>query len=77
MTLDLKLLFEKAEALTTAGHVRKLIVAHFPSALPALKRVLYTLAKRKDLATLSKSPIADRITRFDTLSGDAMTAPPP
>lgn len=67
VTLDLKLLFEKAEALTTAGHVKKLIVGHFPAVLPALKRALYMLAKRKDLATLAKSSVADRITRFDRL----------
>ncbi len=34
VTLDLKLIFEKAEALVAAGHVKKLIVCHFPQALP-------------------------------------------
>jgi long-chain acyl-CoA synthetase len=76
VTLDLKLLFEKAEALASAGHVKKLIVGHFPTALPALKRALYMLAKRKDLAPLSASPVADRITRFDTLLGRRDTPAP-
>src|SRR5690606_21596551 len=34
VTLDLRQLFEKAEALAEAGHVKSLIVCHFPAALP-------------------------------------------
>ena len=37
-----KQLFEKAEALAEAGHVKTVIVCHFPNALPTVKKVLYT-----------------------------------
>ena len=58
VTLDLQQIFEKAEALVKAGHVKKIIVCHFPTALPGLKRILYSIAKRKDLAKVGASPAA-------------------
>ncbi len=58
VTLDLQQIFEKAEALVQAGHVKKLIVCHFPTALPGLKRVLYSIVKRKDLADVGRSSVA-------------------
>ncbi len=64
VSLDLKLLFEKAEALTEAGHVNQLIVCHFPEALPGVKRLLFSLFKRKDLSNLKDSRVAAKITRF-------------
>lgn len=64
VTLDLKMLFDKAEALAEAGHVKKLIVCHFPDALPGLKRLLFKLLKRKDLSNLKASRVAARITRY-------------
>ena len=67
VTLDLALLFNKAEALVEAGHVNKLIVCHFPGALPPLKRVLYSIVKRKDLTVLARSRIAAKITRYEAL----------
>ena len=69
ITLDLQLVFEKAEKLVQAGHVKSLIVCHFPDALPLAKKVLYSIAKRKDLAKLRRSPIADRITHFSDMIG--------
>ena len=50
VTLDLQQIYEKGEALQKAGHVKKLIVAHFPNALPLIKKILFSVAKRKDLA---------------------------
>lgn len=64
VTLDLQQIFEKAEKLVQAGHVKSLIVCHFPDALPLVKKVLFSVVKRKDLARLGGSPIADRITHF-------------
>ena len=61
VTLDLQQIYEKAEKLVEAGHVKSLVVCHFPDALPLVKKVLFSLAKRKDLARLSASPIADRV----------------
>jgi long-chain acyl-CoA synthetase len=67
VTLDLQQIFEKAEALVKAGHVKKIIVCHFPSALPGLKRILYTIAKRKDLANIVASPAASVCTWYADL----------
>ncbi|MET3924014.1 long-chain fatty acid--CoA ligase [Devosia sp. 2618] len=64
VTLDLQQIYEKAEKLVAAGDIKSLIVCHFPDALPLLKKVLYTVAKRKDLAHLRRSPIRDKITYF-------------
>jgi long-chain acyl-CoA synthetase len=76
VTLDLKLLFEKAEALVEAGHVKQLIVCHFPDALPGVKKLLFRLVKGKDLSKLSESRIAARITRFDALVARKLTPQP-
>jgi len=67
VTLDLKQLFEKAEALVEAGHGKSVIACHFPDALPGLKKVLYTLLKGKDLSKIKESKIADRVTRYADL----------
>ncbi|WP_332688119.1 long-chain-fatty-acid--CoA ligase [Devosia sp.] len=64
ITLDLQLIYEKAEKLAQAGHVKSLIVCHFPDALPLVKKILFSVVKRKDLARLGASPIRDRITLF-------------
>jgi long-chain acyl-CoA synthetase len=64
ITLDLKLLFEKAEALTEAGHVKSVIVCHFPDALPAVKKLLYKLVKRRDLTKIKRSRIAAKVTLY-------------
>ncbi len=67
ITLDLQQIFEKAEQLVQLGHVKSLVVCHFPDALPLPKKILYSIAKRKDLARLRKSPIRDRIAGFNEL----------
>jgi long-chain acyl-CoA synthetase len=64
VTLDLQQIFEKAEKLVEAGHVKSVIACHFPDALPLVKKVLFSIAKRKDLARLGASPIAASITHF-------------
>ena len=69
ITLDLQQIFEKAEKLVQAGHVKSLVVCHFPDALPLLKKILYSVAKRKDLARLGASPVADRIAHFQAMIG--------
>lgn len=64
VTLDLAQLFPKAEALVASGHVDRLIVCHFPTALPLVKGLLYRLAKRKDLANVAASPAARAVTWY-------------
>ncbi|MEQ1768294.1 MAG: long-chain fatty acid--CoA ligase [Devosia sp.] len=76
VTLDLKVIFEKAEALAAAGHVKKLIVCHFPEALPMVKKVLYTIAKRADLADVAGSKAAAVSAWFATLVSHNLTPAP-
>jgi long-chain acyl-CoA synthetase len=61
VTLDLRLLFDKVEALITTGSLRRAIVANFPALLPAPKAVLFKLFKSRDLARPDKSPVARHI----------------
>jgi len=76
VTLDLKMIFEKAEALAEAGHVKAMVVCHFPEALPLPKRVLYSIAKRRDLASIRRSRFSSRITKFaDMLARKATPEP--
>ena len=76
VTLDLKQIFEKAEAIAAAGHIRKLIVCHFPQALPLVKRVLYTIAKRKDLSDIRASKVAAMTADFAGLLTQRITPTP-
>jgi long-chain acyl-CoA synthetase len=55
VTLDLAQIYEKAEALAKAGHIKTIIACHFPQALPLVKRTLYSIAKRGDLASVAPS----------------------
>ena len=64
VTLDLQQIYEKGEALQKAGHAKTLIVAHFPNALPTVKKILFSIAKRKDLASPRYS---ERIVSFESL----------
>jgi len=61
VTLDLKILFDKVEALMQAGTLKRSVVASFPALLPGAKSVLYKLFKGKDLAHPAKSPVAASI----------------
>lgn len=67
VTLDLAQLFEKAEALTKAGHVKSLIVCHFPDALPGIKSLLFRVVKGKDLTKVDKSSVAAKVAWFSDL----------
>lgn len=61
VTLDLKILFDKVEALLVKGSLARAIVASFPALLPSPKSVLFKLFKGRDLANLKGSPAASRI----------------
>jgi long-chain acyl-CoA synthetase len=61
ITLDLKLLFDKIEALVTAGTLKSVVVASFAALLPGAKSVLFKLLKRSDLARPDASPIAAHV----------------
>jgi long-chain acyl-CoA synthetase len=61
ITLDLKILFDKIEALLVKGTLSRAIVASFPTLLPSPKSVLFKLFKSRDLAGLKASPAASKI----------------
>jgi long-chain acyl-CoA synthetase len=70
VTLDLKLLFDKVEALMRAGPLKKAVVASFTALLPAAKSVLFKLFKGKELAHPEKSAVVRNIIRdADLLAG--------
>ena len=76
VTLDLAQIFDKAVALVKAGHVKHIIACHFPQALPMLKRLLYTIAKRKDLAKVRSSSAAGVTAWFHELVAEANVPQP-
>ena len=76
ITLDLKVTFDNAERLVTEGHVKKLVVAHFPNALPGAKKLLFKTFKRKDLAKPSASRASAAVISFEHLLGLGRTPTP-
>lgn len=61
VTHDLKSLFDKIETLIENDVLERAIVVPFASVLPPIKATLFKIAKRKDIAPVAKSPIANRI----------------
>lgn len=70
VTLDLKLLFDKVEALLKSGVLNRAIVASFAALLPPAKSVLFRLFRGKELARPSASPVHDRITLDASVAAD-------
>ncbi len=76
VTLDLKILFEKCEALMESGVLGKTIVANFAKLLPQPKSLLFKLFKSSELSNVSGSKMADRcIAEADILSNNGDPAP--
>jgi long-chain acyl-CoA synthetase len=67
ITLDLKMLFEKAEALVEEGAIETVVVCPFASILPTVKSILFRLFKSGDVSNPARSPIASRVRHFDDL----------
>jgi long-chain acyl-CoA synthetase len=61
VTLDLKVLFEKADDLLTRGNLKKAIICPFAGMLPPLKSFLFRLLKSKTLADTKSARNASRI----------------
>ncbi len=76
ITLDLKVVFEKAEELMERGDVKQIIVAHFPDILPGIKKLLFTLLKGKELSKWQKGKHADKITPMQQLIDKNLSADP-
>ena len=67
VTLDLKLLFEKVEALLDKGALKRAVVGSFPALLPATKSILFKLFKGRELSRIAASPNAAQIVFESTL----------
>ena len=65
VTTDLELTFSKAEALINEGLAEGAIVAHFPNALPGLKKFLFKIFKGRDLSKPQSSSIAGKISNYE------------
>jgi len=76
ITLDLKMIFEKAEALVVAGHVKTLVVCHFPDALPTVKKILFKLVKSKELSKTANSSVSDKVVSFSKMLSSGNVADP-
>jgi long-chain acyl-CoA synthetase len=71
VTLDLKVLFDKVEALMQAGTLQRAIICSFVGLLPAAKSVLFKLFRGAELAQPQRSPVAANIvTEVDLLAND-------
>ena len=75
ITLDLKLLFEKAEPMLARTRLKTLIVAPLADQLPGLKSLLFRLAKRREIAKLPARP---EVVHWRSVlsNGGRFTAPP-
>lgn len=61
VTHDLKMLFDKIEALISNGVLKRTIVVPFETTLPKVTAVLFKLLKRKDIANVAGSKVKDRV----------------
>ncbi len=61
ITLDLRTLFDKVEALIEDGVLKQALIASFSGLLPATKAALFKLFKAREIARPLASPVTDRL----------------
>ena len=71
ITLDLKLMFDKVEALIEKGVLKQAIVANFSVLLPLVKSFLFKIVKGKEVAKWRKSPMIDKIISAEQVMSNA------
>jgi long-chain acyl-CoA synthetase len=77
VTLDLKVLFDKVEALMQAGTLRRAVICSFVGLLPAARSVLFKLFRGAELAQPQRSAVAANIvTEGDLLANDGVYEKP-
>ncbi len=76
ITVDLEVVFEKAEKLIERGDIKKTIVGHFPNVLSGAKKILYKLLKGKELSKWQSSANANKISAFEDLIEKNITPEP-
>ncbi|KAB2940846.1 long-chain fatty acid--CoA ligase [Hyphomicrobium sp.] len=78
VTLDLKVLFDKVEALLEANCLKRAIVASFPALLPVTKAALFRLFRSKELARPLASPQREKIVlEAEVMAGAGRPEPVP
>src|SRR5262245_13608721 len=78
VTLDLKVLFDKVEALLRAGTLARAVVASFTALLPGTKSVLFKLFKGKELAHPERTAVKRNVIRdADVLAAGGKLRPVP
>jgi long-chain acyl-CoA synthetase len=78
VTLDLKVLFDKVEALLRAGTLGRAVVASFAGLLPGTKSVLFKLFKGKEIAHPEKTAVKRSVVRdADVLAAAGAFRPVP
>ncbi len=76
VTLDLKVLFDKIEALLEAGNLKRAVVCSFAGLLPSAKALLFRVLKRSELAHPQNTGVRDKlIFERDLLANDGSFAP--
>ena len=76
ITLDLKLLTSKVEALLSTGALDRAIVASFSSLLPTIKSALFRLARGQEIANIEASPHRSKfILQRDLMANDGKLTP--
>ncbi len=78
ITLDLKILFEKVEALLESGALKQAVVCPFADLLPGLKSILFKLLKGSQIAKVSKSSQSDKVISYQSVinnDGDYTSCP--
>ncbi len=70
ITLDLALTFNKTESLLASGILERAIVACFSKLLPGFKSFLFRLFKSGEIASPGASEQVNRVTLFETLTGN-------
>jgi long-chain acyl-CoA synthetase len=78
VTLDLKALFDRVEALLRAGTLERAVVASFTGLLPGTRSVLFKLFKGRELAHPEKTAVRRKILRdADVLAAGGTFRPVP
>ena len=77
VTLDLKALFDKVEALIEQDVLSKGVICSFPALLPGVKSVLFKMLKSKELAHPQRSKIASKLVMEDQLINNDGKFPTP
>lgn len=67
VTLDLKIMFDKVEALIAEGTLKKALVCSFAPLLPDVQSLFFRLLKQSKLSRPSKSAVRDRLIFEDDL----------